>query len=184
MDNDNKVTEVTPDNKSNSSDELLDELRKTRAEAKERRLEAQALKEKLQAIEEEKAKANGEFQKLAELKSTEAEELRKQVESLKVYEERYTAIEKSQREELLSKLDEADREEWKAVSLDVLKAHVKAVEKYKGTPTKHDAGRSNGKALDIQGKTWDDFTTSERDELREKYPDVYNKLYNQKFRIR
>lgn len=161
------------------SEEYVKELR---SEAKQRRLEIEQLTERLKKIEEAKALEEGKFKEVAEMKSKEAEELKLRLAELEPYKEKYTAVEKQQREELLAKLDEDERESWKDVNLDLLRTHVKTVEKYKAVPPGHNAGRSTGKALDLNGKTWDDFTSAELSELSKTHPQEYNKLKFNKYK--
>lgn len=174
-----KPTEVETPEPKTYSEEYVKELR---GEAKQRRIENEQLAERLRKIEEEEALKQGKFKEVADLKTKEAEELKAKLSELEPYKEKYTAVEKQQREELLAKLDEDERENWKEVPLDLLRTHVKSVEKYKAVPPGHNAGRSTGKAVEVGNKTWDDLSSAELEELSKSHPVVYNQLKRNKFK--
>jgi len=133
-------------------DPLIAEAKKYRKRAQLVESENAELKKKIEAQENAKLKENEEFKTLAE--KLEADNI-----SLKDYKDKYDAIVSKTRENLLSKLPEDKREQFKDKDLDVLEFMVSEMSsKASSEPNTHNQVRSLKKPSD----NWVDMDSEER----------------------
>ena len=173
-----KQAEATP---KTFSEEYVHELRE---EAKSNRLKAKEYEDRLKAIEEEKAKATGEYKTLAEQLKSENEALKNKAELVEKYEKELSAIKQAQKDNLLNELDEEVRKDWVESDLDTLGKFVSTYKKLKADRVTTDSNKNSKVQVQTDGKTWSDFTMAEREELFKTNPVLYNKLKNDYFKLR
>jgi len=139
-------------------DPLIAEAKKYRKRAQLVESENAELKKKIEAQENAKLKENEEFKTLAE--KLEADNI-----SLKDYKDKYDAIVSKSKENLLSKLPEDKREQFKDKDLDVLEFMVKEMSsKAPSEPNAHNQVRGN--------KTADNWTSMPKDEIKANWKDI------------
>lgn len=124
----------------------------------------------------------------AELK---IEQLKKQIDELLPFKDKhneikakYDKVESDRRAEIIEQIPEKETEiidiAKKISSLEDLKSYVKiAVEKL-GKKTV-DSGRGGNGVLNVEGKTWDDFSIAERQQLYIQNKPAYDKLKEKKY---
>jgi len=83
------------------------------------------VKKKLREIEEAEAKKRGDFEALLNQAKAELDEKSKALEEAMSYKEKYTAIEKQRKEELLSQLSDEHRRIAEMLPIDALPEYVK-----------------------------------------------------------
>lgn len=170
------------------------ELVKNESHLKQIIKERDEAKNRLKALEDAKAKAEadakakqGEFQSLYEETKVKAEGLEKTVAELNSYKEKYTKVETDRRNELLAQLPEADEElkkvATKITDLEDLKEFVTVAISKLGKKTV-DGGRGGKGKVNVDGKSWDDFTFKERQELFVSNREAYDQLYRKKYNIK
>ena len=164
-----------PTNDTNSSlTELQKKLEYLQSESKEAFKVRDELKAKLKAFEEAEEMKKGNYEKLLADKNTEFEQLRAEAEELKQTKEKFDSFQKAMKEELLNELPEGHRVIAGELSLDKLREYVKL---NKSSAPAMDTSRVGGSGtIDIAGKKWFDFTSSELNELKKSSPKIYEQL--------
>lgn len=160
---------------------ISEEIEKYSSIAKDVIEQRDELKKKLKEIdslkakeEEERLKSNQEFKTLAEKLKAELEAKESELESLKPFKEKYDLVETERRNELLDKLESADKELAKDFPLDKLKKYVEIHGKENGAVH---ANRGGGRSKDVTKLTLDDFRAmgdEEKDALKKSHPAIYN----------
>ena len=87
---------------------------------------------------------------------------------------RIDQLEKTIREELLSKLTE----NHKAIAKDLDVKKLKTYVELNTVSHNYDTTRTGGLTFNTEGKNWSDFTSKELIEIEKKNPDLHKKLYN------
>jgi chromosome segregation ATPase len=176
------VTEPTPEPEVFTKDYV----HTLREEAKNNRIKAKELEDKLTAIETEKEtakrqklEAENKFKELNETLKTENETLKTKVGEVTTLTEKLSALETERRNELLELLTDEHKEFAKDLPLEKLPAYVKL---HKDTKIGVDGGRSGAFTFTIDGKKWDDFTSKELEEIQKKNPNLYDTLKKQKYK--
>lgn len=166
---------------------LKADLEKTRADLEFQKTEAKKafekrdeFKKQIDAIEEEKLKATNQFQDLYKKEQERASTLEKQLEELNPFKEKWTSYETARRESLLKEIEDADLkkvgEKMDLLDLETFTAKVKK------PIVNTDGGRSGGGSFNYEGKKWDDISSKDKEELNKNNPELYRKLYYEKYR--
>ena len=157
-----------------------DYVKQLREEAKENRVKFSETQTKLNELQkqlEEKEKAErekqGEFKKLYEQELEKAKGFQSEIENIKPYKEKFETLEKTIREELLSKLTDVHKTIANDLPIEKLKAYVNA----NTVQHNYDNTRTGGMSFTTEGKNWTDFNSKELDEISKKNKDLFNKLY-------
>ena len=137
-------------------------------------------KKQLESIEKEKLESTNQFQDLYKKEQERATTLEKQLEEVKPFKERWTNFETTRKESLLKDIEDPDLKEvgkkYELEDLEILVAKIKKPI----LPT--DGGRSGGGSFNYEGKKWDDLQSKDKEELSKSNPDLYRKLYYEKYR--
>ena len=121
------------------------------------------LKAKLKALEDAEEMKKGNYEKLLADRNAEFEQLKAEADELK-----------QTKEELLNELPEGHKVIAGELSLEKLREYVKL---NKSATPGMDTSRVGGSGtLEIAGKKWFDFTSSELNELKKSNPKVYEQL--------
>lgn len=172
--------QTEPEGSRQYSKEEFNQVISQRDSAKENLRTIQAELDKYKEAEKQKekedAEAKGNYQQLISEKEKELEALKgKSDEQEKFIEEIRT--------DLINGLPEEHKAIAGKLSLSDLKAYAKL-----NTPDNKkntDQGIPGGaRKLDLTGKKWDDFTMTDRDEIRKNNKVAYAKLYEEKYRIK
>lgn len=132
------------------------------------------LEEKLKGLEEAEEIRKGNLEKVIADKNQENEQLKAETERLKQIEEKFASFEKAQRSELLAELSDEHKAIAGDLELDKLREYVKLNKS--ATPGMNTARAGGQGTLEIAGKKWFDFTSSELTELKKSAPKVYEQL--------
>ena len=154
--NENKSVENIPYARFNEVTKQKKEL-----EAKLKDYEAKQEEARVQAMEEQ-----GKFK---ELNTELSEKVKTYEEKLNVYAEK----EAKEREDLLSKLDDQDKEVYGSLSNDQLRKHLTKVQP---TPTAQTS--TTQPTRDVSGKKNTDWTTLDKDERRANWADIVKSFRN------
>lgn len=166
---------------------LKADLEKTRADLEFQKTEAKKafekrdeFKKQIDAIEEEKLKATNQFQDLYKKEQERASTLEKQLGELNPFKEKWTSYETARRESLLKEIEDADLkkvgEKMDLLDLETFTAKVKK------PIVNTDGGRRGGGFFNYEGKKWDDISSKDKEELNKNNPELYRKLYYEKYR--
>jgi DNA repair exonuclease SbcCD ATPase subunit len=149
------------------------------AEAKKAFEKRDEFKKQLEAIEKEKLESTNQFQDLYKKEQERSSTLEKQLEELNPFKDKWTSYETARRETLLKEIEDADLKEVgaKMELLDLEKFATKI--KKPVLPT--DGGRGGG-SFDYDGKKWDELSSDDKEKLSKDKPDIYKKLYYEKYR--
>jgi len=129
------------------------------------------LQTKLDAEEQATKAALAEQGKFKELYEQAEGKYKAELEPIKAEVERFRQIEKAEKEALLLKLPEDQREKWSKADLELVRDHVGSLEKV--SPTKP---VKPGEAGD--DRKWEELSPSEQEELQTKDYQKYVRLYN------
>lgn len=166
---------------------LKADLEKTRADLEFQKTEAKKafekrdeFKKQIDAIEEEKLRATNQFQDLYKKEQERASTLERQLEELNPFKEKWTSYETARRESLLKEIEDADLkkvgEKMDLLDLETFTAKVKK------PIVNTDGGRGGGGSFNYEGKKWDDISSKDKEELNKNNPELYRKLYYEKYR--
>lgn len=166
------------DNSKTYSEKEFNELKTQRDNLKS---EMGTLKQRLQTIEEKDKEAKdllpGKEAEITRLKS----ELDTVNSKLTDTENKYSELDKTVRKNYLEQLSDEHKKVAKHItSIEGLVEYVKlnAVP----PPAGQDAGKAGGAGVkDHSNSKWDDLTFSEKEELKEKQPEVWKRLYREKY---
>ena len=132
------------------------------------------LKAKLKALEDAEEMKKGNYEKLLADRNAEFEQLKAEADELKQTKEEFDSFQKVMKEELLNELPEGHKVIAGELSLEKLREYVKL---NKSATPGMDTSRVGGSGtLEIAGKKWFDFTSSELNELKKSNPKVYEQL--------
>lgn len=152
-------------------------LTKESEEKKEIIRKRDELKGKLKAIEDAKTIESGEFKPLYEQEKTKREALEADAADAKA---KLEAIETAVKEDLFAQLPEEHKGIAKLIpTIEGLREYVK-VNALKPAPGQ-DPGKPGTGAVDYKDKKWDDLDYNEKMKLEKDNPDVYKKLYKDKY---
>lgn len=161
-------------------DKTKADLEFQKSEAKKAFEKRDEFKKQLETIEEEKLKATNQFQDLYEKEQERATSLEKQLEELNPFKDKWTSYETGRRETLLKEIEDPDLkkvgEKMELLDLETFTAKVKK------PILNTDGGRSGGGSFNYEGKKWDDLQSKDKEELSKSNPDLYRKLYYEKYR--
>jgi len=168
MSEENKVVDeavaedTTPNNSVSPESEYIAESKKYRLRAQDAEKERDDLKAQIAEQDNLKLKANEEFKTLSEKQEAELSELRP-------YRDKFEAIEASTREELLLKLPEDKREEFKSESINTLRSVVGmvAAKSPEAPPARGSVGNQP------PPKHWTEY---KGDEAKKAYEATYNNI--------
>lgn len=132
------------------------------------------LKQKLKAIEDAEEAKKGNYEKLLNERNSELEQLRAETEELKKTKETFESFQSKMKDELLAELPDGHKAIAVKLSLEDLKEYVSLHKS--GTPGMSTARTGGVGILEIAGKKWFDFTSSELNELKKSNPKVYYQL--------
>ncbi len=149
------------------------------AEAKKAFEKRDELKQKLEAIEKEKLESTNQFQDLYKKEQENSTTLKSQLEEVLPYKEKWTSYETARRETLLNDIDDPDlKKVGEKMELSDLETFAVKIKK----PTvSTDSARGGGK-IEYDGKKWDELSSDDKEKLSKDKPDIYKKLYYEKYR--
>mgnify|MGYP007071643064 CR=1 FL=1 len=167
------------------SEEEFKKVVAQRDAVKAEKLAIQAEKDKLEAekkaLGEDDLKKKGEIQTLLDSRDKELAEIKKNLDTAKEYETKYTDLDKSIRQELLEELPEELREVAEDLSTAKLKTFVKLnSSKTPGTETTRPGGKTK---IILTGKKYDDFSSKDLDLIKKSDPDGYAAMFKERFGI-
>ena len=155
----------------------LETLKKNQSELQ---VQFDQLKAKLDKAGEDELKKKGDLQTLLDNKEKEIAETKKTLQDISEYKTKYEDLDKSIRENLLKQLPDEMQEV--AEELSTVK-----LQKFVGLNNTTTAGMDNGKAgkgkIKIDGKKWNDFSSSDLAIIRGSDFTGYSQLYKEKFGI-
>lgn len=161
----------------NKPDTTTADVDAAKARAADLQKELDRVTKKLQGKldEEEKAKqaALAEQGKFKELYEQSEQKLKAELDPLKAEIERFRKIEKAEKDALLTKLPEEQREKWGKADIELLRDHVATLESKGPTLPGKKPGADN-----LDGKKWEDLSVSEQEDLQVKDYPAYVRLYN------
>ena len=152
-----------------------------KSEAKKAFEKRDELKKRLDALEKEGLEKENQFKPLYEKSEAEKSELKKQLDELSPFKDKWTTYESSRRETLLKEVEDAELKEV-AGKLDLIDLE-KFTAKIKKAPLPTDAGRSGEGIIDVSGKKWDDISSADKEKLKEKQPEIYKQLYYARYKM-
>jgi len=151
-----------------------DKLAFLQAEAQKAFKARDELKAKLKSLEEADEIRKGNLEKVIADKNQENEQLKAETERLRQIEEKFALFEKAQRSELLGDLSDEHKAIAGDLELDKLREYVKL---NKATTNSMDTARTGGSgAIDVTGKKWFDFTSTDLNNLKKSNPKLYEQL--------
>lgn len=180
MSDDNTITAEQYEELKAKLEKVNSDLEFQKTEAKNAFTKRDELKQKLEAIEKEKLETNNEFKTLYEKANEEKGTLLKQIEELNPFKERWTSYETARKETLLKDIEDPDLKKV-GEKLDLLDLETFA-EKVKKKTVTTDAGRGGNGNFNFEGKKWDEISPKDKEELAKNQPELYKKLYYEKYR--
>jgi hypothetical protein len=151
-----------------------DKLAFLQAEAQKAFKARDELKAKLKSLEEADEIRKGNLEKVIADKNQENEQLKAETERLRQIEEKFALFEKAQRSELLGDLSDEHKAIAGDLELDKLREYVKL---NKATTNSMDSARTGGSGtIDVTGKKWFDFTSTDLNNLKKSNPKLYEQL--------
>lgn len=161
-------------------DKLKSDLEYQKSEAKKAFEKRDEFKQELEKLKNADLEKQNQFKELYEKEKENSTNLSKQLDELNPFKEKWTSYEKSRRETLLNEVKD---EELKTVAQKLeLTDLEKFAEKLKGTKLPTEAGRGGTGNFNYEGKKWDDLQSKDKEELHKSQPDLYRKLYYEKYR--
>ncbi len=154
-----------------------DTLKKNQAELQ---VQFDELKAKLDKAGEDELKKKGDLQTLLDNKEKEIAETKKTLQDISEYKTKYEDLDKSIRENLLKQLPDEMQEVAEELSTVKLQ---KFVELNKTTTAGMDNGKAGKGKIKIDGKKWNDFSSSDLAIIRGSDFTGYSQLYKEKFGI-
>jgi len=163
-------------------DKLNSDLEFQKAEAKKAFEKRDEYKKLIEETEKKKLEENNEFKTLYEQKAEAEKKLLADLEDLKPYKEKYTALETEIRKELLDVIKDEDlRKIGESLSTEQLKVYSS---KHKDTaPPPGDGNRSGKAKLDYANVKYDDLTAEQLDTLKKENPERYAQLRKEKYKF-
>ena len=166
------------------SEKAIQELVSQRDTLKKNQSELQVqfdqLKAKLDKAGEDELKKKGDLQTLLDNKEKEIAETKKTLQDISEYKTKYEDLDKSIRENLLKQLPDEMQEVAEELSTVKLQ---KFVELNKTTTAGMDNGKAGKGKIKIDGKKWNDFSSSDLAIIRGSDFTGYSQLYKEKFGI-
>lgn len=165
-------------------DKALSDLEGLKADAKKAFEKRDELKKQLEEAEKAKLEGSNQFKELYEKEQSKAVELEqkqsdlmKQVSELDGYKTKWTTYETSKRADLLSKVKDEDLKPIyeKMELIDLEKLITKQV------PAVSSDGSRSGGVFNYDGKKWDDIPMKDRDTLAKDNPELYKKIYYERY---
>lgn len=151
-----------------------DKLAFLQAEAQKAFKARDELKAKLKSLEEADEMKKGNYEKVIADKNQEVEQLKAEAERLKPFQEKFSSVMKAMKDELLAELSEEHKAIAGDLELDKLREYVKL---NKSTTNSMDSARTGGSgAIDVTGKKWFDFTSTDLNNLKKSNPKLYEQL--------
>ena len=151
-----------------------DKLAFLQAEAQKAFKARDELKAKLKSLEEADEMKKGNYEKVIADKNQEVEQLKAEAERLKPFQEKFSSVMKAMKDELLAELSEEHKAIAGDLELDKLREYVKL---NKSTTNSMDSARTGGSgAIDVTGKKWFDFTSTDLNNLKKSNPKMYEQL--------
>ena len=154
-----------------------DTLKKNQSELQ---VQFDQLKAKLDKAGEDELKKKGDLQTLLDNKEKEIAETKKTLQDISEYKTKYEDLDKSIRENLLKQLPDEMQEVAEELSTVKLQ---KFVELNKTTTAGMDNGKAGKGKIKIDGKKWNDFSSSDLAIIRGSDFTGYSQLYKEKFGI-
>ena len=154
-----------------------DTLKKNQSELQ---VQFDQLKAKLDKAGEDELKKKGDLQTLLDNKEKEIAETKKTLQDISEYKTKYEDLDKSIRENLLKQLPDEMQEVAEELSTVKLQ---KFVELNKTTTVGMDNGKAGKGKIKIDGKKWNDFSSSDLAIIRGSDFTGYSQLYKEKFGI-
>lgn len=177
------TTNVSAEDLQKQISELKSRLDYERSEAKKAFEKRDELKKQLDAIEQKKLEENAQYKDLSNTLKADKEALETKVADAKAeaeaFKTRLAEIEKAQREKLLSSLKDEKLKKFAENITDLaqLEEFVNLNPSVSVNTSRPGKGFRN-----YEGKSWDDFSSEELEELYKDNPEVYAKLKRQKFK--
>ena len=162
---------------------LKDDAFKARDEYKSK---LQELEAKIADAERKVQEEQGKYKELYETEAQKAKRLEDEAKDLASYKDKYSALEKTRRDELISKLpnDELKAVAAKIADIETLTAHVNATLKFVDKKVHTDDGRSGTISFnDDKVTSLKQLTYAQQQELKEKNPIKYKELFDQTYKI-
>ena len=151
-----------------------DKLAFLQAEAQKAFKARDELKAKLKSLEEADEMKKGNYEKVIADKNQEVEQLKAEAERLKPFQEKFSSVMKAMKDELLAELSDEHKAIAGDLELDKLREYVKL---NKATTNSMDTARTGGSgAIDVTGKKWFDFTSTDLNNLKKSNPKMYEQL--------
>ena len=159
---------------SNPEAKQEDKLAFLQAEAQKAFKARDELKAKLKSLEEADEMKKGNYEKVIADKTNEFEQLKAEAEGLKQIKEKFDSFQKAMKDELLAELSDEHKAIAGDLELDKLREYVKL---NKATTNSMDTARTGGSgAIDVTGKKWFDFTSTDLNNLKKSNPKMYEQL--------
>lgn len=150
------------------------------AEAKKAFEKRDELKQKLEAIEKEKLESTNQFKELYEKEKENSTTLKGQLDEVMPFKDKWTSYETTRKTSLLNDIEDPDLkkvgEKYELADLEVLVAKIKK------PSLATDGGRGGQGNFSYEGKKWDDIDAKGKEELVKNQPELYKKLYYEKYR--
>ncbi|WP_276979143.1 hypothetical protein [Flavobacterium filum] len=160
-------------------DKFKSDLDFQKSEAKKAFEKRDEYKQELEKLKNKDLETNNQFKELYEKEKENATTLTKQLEELNPYKEKWTTWETTRRETLLAKVTDEDLkkvyQKYELTDLEVVVAKLEA------KPLSTEGGRGGG-TFNYDGKKWDDISSANKEKLAKDQPDLYRKLYYEKYR--
>jgi len=161
-------------------DKVNSDLEYQRSEAKKAFEKRDEYKKQIEEAETKKAQEQNQFKELYEKEQETKKALESEVNTYKPYKEKWETYETTRRGSLLEKVEDADlKKAYEKLELSDLELVVAKITS-KTPPT--DQGRSGKTNFDYNGKKWDEISSADKETLAKDQPDIYRKLYYEKFR--
>jgi len=149
------------------------------AEAKKAFEKRDEYKKQIEEEQRKKAEENNEFKTLYEKEQAEKAKLLTELEEVKPFKEKFTALESDIRKGFLDAIKDED---LKKIGETLTTEQLKIYSAKHGDTPPADSNRSGKSKLNFEGKTWDDLTSKELEQLAKENPDRYNQLKKEKYK--
>lgn len=159
--------------------ELREENKSWRIRLSEVEKSLQSYQEKEKQIQEQEAIKRGEFEKLLSEKESSLQALRKELESLKPIAEEYNKIKLSRKDELLAKLPEHVKEDFKTASIEEIERAVKLLPSAQVSPSV----ASGQVYAPSQNEDITKLTQEQLEQIRVQNPTRFSEIIKQLFKM-
>lgn len=160
------------------TEKLLERIKYLEKETKDIISQRDEFKKKVNKIDTDESIKRGEYEKVINEKTAELEKLKTEVETANTYKEKFELLDKNIRAEALKQLTDEHKKIAEFLPTDKLQEYVKLNGKDKSGM---DTGTNGRGTIDVTGKKWSDFNSTELELLRKDNVTGYKRLYREHF---